>query len=72
MKVELSFETDKKVVEIKCNGKVIDNMPIEQNVSSETLEQLGTSWLKVKGVIREDQPLKRVVVVPNKSVNVIT
>ncbi len=57
-------------VVVNINGKVKDKLVCEINLSNEELEKLALSLPKIKEIIGESTP-KKIIIVPNKLVNIV-
>lgn len=62
--------TEKVTVIVQVNGKIRDKIEVAMNLSKEELEKIALSSEKVKANIN-DNPIKKVIVVPNKLVNIV-
>ena len=62
--------TEKVTVIVQVNGKIRDKIEVAMNLPKEELEKIALSSEKVKANIN-DNPIKKVIVVPNKLVNIV-
>lgn len=58
------------VVVVQVNGKIRDRLEVDVNISREELEKLARESEKVKNFI-EENTIKKVIVIPNKIVNIV-
>ena len=61
---------DKAVIVISINGKVRDKIEVAQDVDKETLEKIAVSQPKIQEWC-DNKPIKKVIVIPNKLVNIV-
>jgi leucyl-tRNA synthetase len=63
-------ENDVEIV-IQVNGKLRDKVTVRRDLENEELKQVALASVKVKEAAR-DKPVRKVIIVPNKLVNVVT
>lgn len=67
---EEKTKDEKVVVVVQVNGKIRDRLEVDVNISKEDLEKLACESEKVKGFIAGNT-IKKVIVIPNKIVNIV-